>query len=155
MALVVVALVAAVPAQSQFKSQVEAESRISRGIVQESPTSFLFGWFDPEKFSMRHSLGFSYQAAGGQGISLGTYTNMMSYRLAENLDAQADVSMQYSPFNSLPTFGGKRQDLSSIYLSRAELNYRPWENFQVRLQYRQLPYGYYYSPFSSFWDMGY
>ena len=44
-------------------------------------------------------------------------------------------------------------DLSSIYLSRAEINYRPWDNTRIQLSFRQLPYGgyYYYSPFSDPW----
>jgi hypothetical protein len=138
---------------AQFKSQVEQESRISGNIANQSAPSFLFGWFDPEKFHMRHTFDLSYQSFGGQGLSLGTYTNSMTYEFAQNLDARADVSLSYSPFNSFSTFGGtKKNDLSSLYLSRAQLNYRPWENVMVQIQYRQIPYGsYYYSPFSNPW----
>lgn len=144
-------------ASAQFKTQVEQESRISNGIVQQNEPSFLFGWFNPEKFSMHHSVSFSYSTMGKESMSLGTYTNSMMYEFADNLNARADVSMSYSPFNSFSSGLGKGQknSLSSIYLSRAELNYRPWENVAVQLQFRQIPYGmYYYSPFSSPWSMG-
>lgn len=133
-------------AHGQFKSQLEAESKVSNGFMQQSAPSFLFGWFNPEKFHMQHSLSFSYMTFGGQGMSLGTYTNSMMYEFADNLNAQADISLSYSPYNSLSTFG--KNDLSSIYLSRAQVNYKPWENVNVQLQYRALPYGF-YSPYSS------
>jgi hypothetical protein len=58
----------------------------------------------------------------------------------------------YSPYNTFSTPGGKKNDLSKIFLSNAEVNYRPWDNFQIRLQYRQAPYGTYgYSPMMNSW----
>lgn len=150
---IVVALlvVAGTVASAQFKSQADEERRVSEGIINQSP-SFLFGWFNPEKFHMRHSFSFSYLTAGGQGLSLGTYTNSMMYEFADNLHAQADVSLSYSPYNSFSTFKDKN-DLSQLYLSRAQLTYKPWENMLVQVQYRQLPYTgyYYYSPFYNPW----
>lgn len=140
------AFIAAPAAFGQFRTQ--SEPRVSDGLIQqqEAPSLF-FGWFNPENFQMRHSVSFSYATMGGQGVSLGTYTNTMMYKIASNLDARADVSMSYSPFNSLNQFGGKKNDLSSIYLSNAQINYHPWDNVVVRLQYQQIPYGMYYSPF--------
>lgn len=153
-ALVILALVGST-ARAQFKTQVEQESRVSNSIYQQPDQSFLFGWFNPEKFHMSHSVSFSYMTMGGQGVSLGTYTNSMTYEFANNLNARADVSLSYSPFasSSLMTKGMKNS-LSSIYLSRAEVNYKPWDNVSVQFQYRQLPYGYYYSPFASPWFGG-
>lgn len=146
----IVALVAGVMlcvgvAGAQFKSQAGADSRISESLLQSSPSSFLFGWFDPSRFQMHHSLSFSYQTFGEGGMSLGTYTNSMLYQFADNLDARADVSLSYMPTNSYARFG--KQDMSSIYLSRAQLNYRPWENVSVQVQYRSIPF----TPLSSPW----
>jgi len=137
---------------AQFRTQVDQGPIVSDGMSSQSSGSFLFGWFNPENFHMRHSFGLSYMTFGGQGMSLGTYTNSMTYDFSEKLNARADISMSYSPYNTFSTFGGKKNDLSSIYLSRAEVNYKPWENVQVKFQYRQVPYGnYYYSPFYSPW----
>jgi hypothetical protein len=133
---------------AQFKSQPADEPTISEGMVQEGSSGLFFGWFNPDNFRMRHSVSMSYQTAGSYGFSLATYTNSMSYQFSDRLNARADVSMSYSPFNSLP--GKMGADLSKVYLSRAELNYRPWDNFMVNIQYRQLPYGGYYG--SSFYD---
>ncbi len=155
LAVVVVALVLLVPSAglAQFKAQLEQEPNVADAIVRQDQSSLLFGWFDPSRFSMHHSLSMSYATMGGQGMSLGMYTNSMQYQVTDRLNARADVSLMYSPYNSFPTAGGKKNDLSNIFLSRAELNYRPWDNVQIRLQYRQLPYGSYYgySPFMGSW----
>jgi hypothetical protein len=148
-------LIVATATNAQFKSQVDRESRAASGLLQQSEPSLLLGWFNPEKFHMSHSLSFSYMTMGGQGLSLGTYTNSMTYEFAENLNARADVSMSYSPFSS-NSFMSKdmKNSLGSVYLSRAEVNYKPWENFQVHVGFQQHPYGYYYSPFASPWYGG-
>lgn len=154
--LVVVAaaclVLVAVSVQAQFKSQVEQEGRVSEGLMNQSAPQLLLGWFNPEKFHMRHSFDLSYMTLGSRSLSLGTYTNSMTYEFAENLVARSDLSLSYSPYNNLPTLNGKKNDLSSIYLSRAQLDYKPWDNVLVQLQYRSLPFGsYYYSPFYNPW----
>jgi hypothetical protein len=132
-------------ANAQFRSQVDEESRVSQGLYGGSGSSFFFGLFDPSRFNMRHSLSFSYHSFGDQGVSLGTYTNSMSYAFAENLHARADVSLSYSPYNTFSKSGRGSNNFGSIYLSRAEINYRPFENMMVQIQYRQFPYGTFYS----------
>ncbi len=141
---------------AQFKSQVEQESRISGGVLQSTSPSLLFGWFNPENFHMRHTVSFSYHTMGDHSASLGTYTNSMMYQFTDNLNARADISLNYSPLNSSSgSFAnGQKNSLSSVYLSRAEVNYRPWENVAVQIQFRQVPYGMYspyYSPYYSPW----
>jgi hypothetical protein len=137
---------------AQFRTQAVGESRVSDGLIEQSSGSSLFSWFNPEKFRMRHSLSFGFQSIGGQGLSMGTYTNSMSYEFSDKLDARADISLSYSPYNTFSTFGGTKNNFSSIYLSNAEVNYRPSENVIVRFSFNQLPYGSYsYSPFYSPW----
>ena len=139
-------------AWAQFKGQVEREAESSGGIITQ-PSSLFLGWFDPDKFSMHHAVNISYMSLGGQGMALSTYTNSMMYRFADNFNVQTDISMSYSPTKSLTSFNGKgNSDLSGVYLSRAELNYRPWNNVLLEVQYRQMPFGSYaMSPFNSFW----
>ena len=147
----VLVLLGAGHGNAQFKSQVEDQPRVSDGLIHQSAPSLLLGWFNPENFHMRHSFSFSYLTAGGKGLSLGTYTNSMLYQFADNLNARADVSLSYSPYNSFSSLG-KKDDLSSLYLSRAQVNYKPWDNVLMQFQYRSAPYGsYYYSPFSNPW----
>jgi len=147
--LVCVLALAAGSARAQFKTDPARDAESSGSLITAPPSTVLFGWFDPSKFSMSHSVEFSYMSFSGGGMSLGTYTNSMMYQFADNLNARADVSMSFTPTNSFSTFGGKgANNFSGIYLRDAQINYKPWENFQVRLQYSQLPYGsYYLSPF--------
>jgi hypothetical protein len=138
-------LLVSAAAVAQFKASGRDDSRISESLIQSGSPSFFFGWFDPSRFQMHHSVSFSYLTAGGQGMSLGTYTNSMQYQFADNLNARADVSLSYMPTNSFSRFG--KQDLSNIYLSRAQIDYRPWENMSIQVQYRAAPY----TPLSSPW----
>jgi hypothetical protein len=146
--IVCLLLLATGAARAQFKPDAAHPSESSGGLITQPPSEVMFGWFDPNKFSMHHTVEFSYQSFAGQGMSLGTYTNTMMYQFADNLNARADVSMSFSPSSSFSSLGTKgSNNFSGVYLSNAQLSYRPWENFQVQLQYSQLPYGSYYSPF--------
>jgi hypothetical protein len=88
----------------------------------------------------------SYSSFAGQGVSMTSYTNSMFYKLLTNMNLQVDVSMMYSPYSTLGEQFQK--DISGIYISNAAINYYPWKNFSVHLQYRSMPFGYgYYNPF--------
>lgn len=135
-------------ALSQFKTQTDEKLRVAESIIRpDTPSSFL-GLFDPGRFSMRHSYSFSTMVMSGRNIGIGMYTNSLFYRISDPLDARLDVSLMHSPFSS---FNNKFQNnLNKIFINRAELNYRPWENMIIQLQYRQVPYSFYggfYSPY--------
>ncbi len=133
--VVLLAVCVSTPLMAQFKQQVDSRPSVSESLVRAESSSLLFGWFDPNRFSMRQSYSLSYMTAGGQGMSLGVLTSSMFYKVSDPLDVQFDVSMQHSPFSSF----GNSKSLSGIYLSRAQLNYRPAENMLLQIQYRQLP----------------
>ncbi len=148
------AIILCATAQSQLKSQSPAEESASASLVRPggwsgAGLSSFFGLLDPDRFHMRHSLSYNYLSAGGTGLSLANYTNSMFYNIAEPLDVRFDVTLQGSPFG--PTAGANRGDLNKIYLSRAELNYRPWENVFLQFQYRELPYSAFRNPFDPFY----
>lgn len=132
-------------ADAQLKSQEPTHVSVAQALVRPTTSlSGLLSWFNPDNFMMRHSFSFQYLSAGSYGMSLAAYTNSMFYRIADPLDLRFDISLQGSPFGS-----GQNADFSRLLLSRAELNYRPWENVHVRFLYRQVPYfdrGY-YSPY--------
>jgi hypothetical protein len=133
----------------QFKSQAEQQPSASQSLVHPttSISSFL-GLLNPENFMMRHNFSFSYLSTGGTGLSLASYTNSMFYRISDPLNVRFDITLQGSPFGQYTS--ANQNDLSRLYLSRAELNYRPWENFSIKMQYNQLPVGYYGSyPYST------
>ncbi|HTO93455.1 MAG TPA: hypothetical protein VMM80_03760, partial [Bacteroidota bacterium] len=70
-------------ARAQFKPDAAHPSEDTGGLITQPPSSLIFGWFDPNRFSMHHSLEYSYQSFGGQGMSMGTYTNTMMYQFAD------------------------------------------------------------------------
>lgn len=143
--LIIIVFLTTVNLFGQYKDTGLETKNIKDGIV--SPNSnFLFGFLNSDDFIMRHSFGMSYSSFAGQGVSMTTYTNSMLYKLMTNMNVQMDVSFLYSPYSTL---GEKFQkDISGIYISNAAINYYPWKNFSVHLQYRSMPFGYgYYHPF--------
>jgi len=143
-ALIVMAANTSVTAQ--FKSQTEQKPSVAESMIRPQGSGFL-GFFNPENFTMHHSYSFSTMLMGGKTIVIGMYTNSMLYRISDPLSVRLDVSLMHSPFNS---FGKSFQsDLNQLFINRAELNYRPFDNMFIQFQYRRVPisyYGNYYSP---------
>lgn len=152
--LVVVVLMCGTVATAQFKSRVEPKPTVSESLIRHDGDGLMFGWFDPSRLTMRHSFSLSYQDFGGKGLSMGVYTNSLFYQISAPLDVQFDVSVMHSPYNS---FGREFQNkLSGVYLSRAQLNYRPTDNMLLQLQFRQVPAMYWMTnPGYGYWDYGY
>jgi hypothetical protein len=139
---------------AQFKSQTEGKPSVAESMIRSEGSSLL-GFFNPENFTMHHGYSFSTMLMGGKTIGIGMYTNSMLYRISDPLNVRLDVSFMHSPFNSLgKDFQG---DLNKLFINRAEVNYKPFDNMIIQLQYRQVPfssYGNYYSPYyyNPFWQ---
>jgi len=134
--------------RAQLKSQDERVSA-AESLVRPAPSiSSFLGLLNPDNFMMRHNFSFSYLSSGGEGLSLASYTNSMFYRIADPLNLRVDLTLQGSPFGQ---YGSVSQnDLSRLFISRAELNYRPAENMFIKLQFSQRPFAYrdnYYTGF--------
>ena len=144
MALMVISMTAV----GQFKSQPEARQSVTESMIRPDGGGLLFGWFDPSRFTMHNSYSLSYTTSGGKGFSLGTLTSSLAYQISNPLSVQFDVSLMHSPFNNL---GGRfANDISGVYLSRAELNYRPSKNTLFQIQFRQLPAMYWLNNYDRF-----
>jgi hypothetical protein len=125
---------------AQYKETGFPTSDIRDGIISNNSGN-LFGFLNSEDFSMKHSYSMSYSSFGNQGLALGVYTNSMFYKLANNLNVQLDASFIHSPYS---TFGKEfEKNISGFYISRAAVNYKPWEDVSISIQYRNLPYTYY------------
>jgi hypothetical protein len=126
---------------AQFREQVDNQPTIHDGLVRNTVPSLVLGFINPNNFSMKHTVDLSYSAFGNQGMALGVYTNSMLYKFTDNLNISADVSLVNSPYNS---FGKDfANQINGIYLTKAELNYKPWENVTMSVQYRSYPFGSY------------
>ncbi len=137
----------------QFKDQNNLPD-IKGSIVNNNYSPNILGFFNPNNFFMKHSVSLSYATFGGNAVSMGVYTNSMMYKFSDKLNIQVDASLVNSPYSS---FGKDfSNQINGIYLSKAELNYQPSENFRMSLRFSQYPGNYYndrfgyYSGFSSF-----
>jgi hypothetical protein len=140
---------------AQFKDQVAQQPSVHDGLIRNNTPSLVLGFLNPNNFSMHHSFNLSYSAFGNNGVALGIYTNSMLYKLADNLNVSADISLINSPYNS---FGKDfTSQINGLYLTKASLNYKPWENFTINVQYNRNPLGYYnpYFGFSRYMYGGY
>jgi hypothetical protein len=128
---------------AQFKSELDNQNVGMPQIFKPNDNSIL-GIFNPENFSMKHSYSMSYNSFAG--MALGVYTNSISYKFSEDLNVLADISLAHTGFGNYNK--ALSDQLTGLYLSRAELNYRPFDNFIIQLRYERPPYyGYGYNPF--------
>ncbi len=147
--LVALSLLLCSTSYAQFRNQVSQPSVDHSLFRSNEGGGLLLGLFNPANFSMRQSVSMSYMTMGREGMSLAMYTNSMSYRISQPLTLSADVSVMNSPFNSF----GKNftNSINGIYLTRADLNYHPSQNFQVDLQFNQDPL-YRYNPYYGYYN---
>lgn len=152
--IIIVALSLCTGVFAQFREQIESQPTIHDGLIKSSYSNLVLGFLNPNNFSMKHSVDLSYSTFGNQGMALGVYTNSMMYKFTDDLNISADVSLVNSPYNS---FGKEfSNQINGLYLTKAELNYKPWENCTLSVQFRQNPFSY-YSPYgySGFYNRGF
>lgn len=133
---------------AQFKEDLNNKPSIKEGFVNPELSNNIFGFIDPNKFSMNHSVSMSYSAFSGQAVALGVYTNSLRYDFSNNFNFQVDASIVNSPYNTMGD--GFTNNINGIYLSRAAVNFKPSENTRISLEFRQGPgayYNNYYSPY--------
>lgn len=110
--------------------------------LNKNTNNLILGIFNPNNFSMKHSLNFSMLNTSYGNVSIASYTNSLNYKINDKLNVRADVTMQYSPFAS-SQFGGAysqmlRDDLSGISLSRVDVDYKISDDAFIKFQYRNM-----------------
>ncbi|MBI1804005.1 MAG: hypothetical protein HY033_05320 [Ignavibacteriae bacterium] len=135
---------------AQLKSQDERVSAAESLIRPAQSINSFLGFLNSDNFMMRHNISFSYLSAGGQGLSLASYTNSMFYRIADPLNLHVDLTLQGSPFGQYGSSG--QNDFNKLFISRAELNYHPADNMFITLQFSQRPFGRYSNYSNGFYD---
>ncbi len=146
----IVLLGAAMPAQAQLR-ETSLDQRAPARLYDTHKSGFsLNQLFDPAHFRMGQSVKFSSSSFGGQSMSMGMFTNSMMWQFSQKLAARVDMSVAYSPnaenFNS-SAFGGNQAGSPRVFIRNAEVAYRPSENVQLHLSFRQSPYGGYMNPY--------
>ncbi|HKI77609.1 MAG TPA: hypothetical protein VKA26_03620 [Ignavibacteriaceae bacterium] len=146
--LILITIIFSFSAYAQYRDKGMPTSSVYDGIVKTDSHS-LFGFLNSDNFSMSHSFGLSYMTSGGEGLSLGTYTNSIMYKFSKNLNFQLQTSIVTSPYSTL----GKdfQNSINGIYIDRAAINYKPSKDVNISLQYRQIPGGYYNSYYNPYY----
>ncbi|HEX2786327.1 MAG TPA: hypothetical protein VHP32_00340 [Ignavibacteria bacterium] len=133
---------------------------VKLGGLNKNTNNLILGIFNPNNFSMKHSLNFSMVSSKYGNISIASYTNSLNYKINDKLNVRADITMQYSPFAS-SQFGSSysqmlRDDLNGISLSRLDVDYKVADNAFIRVQFRNMNSyqmdDYYYNPFYNRYD---
>lgn len=154
--VIALSLLVTAKSYSQFKRTTDDEPKVSDSFIRPETDSDLLSFFNPDNFKMRQSFSMSYMTMGGQGLSLGTYTNSMMYKFSNSVDARVDVSLQSSPYSTLDQ--RLQSSLTGAFLNRAEINYRPSDNMLLRVSYQKVPFGLngMFSPYAGLYHgMGY
>ncbi|PSQ97053.1 MAG: hypothetical protein BRD55_03850 [Bacteroidetes bacterium SW_9_63_38] len=135
-----------VPAEAQFRETAQRSQSVrtqlyDSGSAGTNAFDALFG----DNFRMGHSYEASFSSFGGQSASRGMYTNTMMWQFNSDWAARMDVSVSH-PFTQggNGAFGSQE---TQVFLRNAEVAYKPSDQFQVRFQVRQSPYGRYASPY--------
>jgi len=108
--------------------------------VKLKSNNLIFGFINPKNFSLKHSFNLSYQTYGNASYSIASYTGTLSYKILNNLNISADVTMQYSPFANIGSSNSVlnndfQNSLNGVYLSRVSLNYKPMKNMFINIEY--------------------
>lgn len=142
---------------AQYRRQEKPVS-ISQELIRPNPNSFMgLSILDPSKLHMSHSFSMSFFSVDGKGVSQGLYLNSLSYQIANPLLVRLQWGIQSYPHNTLAKNHPAFQ--SGLFLSGAELQYKPSEKFEMRFQINRTPYynhygnGWYRNPYRSSWDL--
>lgn len=145
--LVLVLALMSPPAHAQLRSTSASDSVPTRLYeTGEAAVDALGQLFGAEQFRMAHSYEASFSSFGGQSASLGMYTNSMMWQFNQEWAARVDVGVAHS-LGGNSAFG---QEQAQVFLRNAEVQYRPSENMQFRLQIQQSPHGRYMRPYGRY-----
>ena len=129
------------PAEAQFRGTAPNELPQTRVYGTSSKVgAFLNRIFNPNVFQMSHSFEMTAGSFGGNGYSMGMYTNTMAWQFSPKLAARMDVAVAYSPQNQIARNAGFGQQRPRVFLRNAEIAWKPSERFQLHFQIRQNPY---------------
>lgn len=123
---------------AQFKRDM-GNPNIS-GLLTAPGSDLLFGFLDPSKITMHHSMSMSYGMSGRYGMALSAYMNTIDFQLSENLSIRTNLGIMSSPYNTMG---------ENFYLNKpklfggAQLHYKINEHSSLFFQVQSNPGGLY------------
>jgi hypothetical protein len=143
---------------SQFKEiPKETQTKLKSG------NGLILGFINPKNFYLKHSVNLSYQTMGNSSVSLTSYTATLGYKVMDNMNISADITMQYSPYASIgsnnPAINKNFQNsFNGLNLSRVSLDYQPFKNMFISVNYINNKNNLYWNDnnfHNSFWNNSY
>lgn len=133
---------------AQLKSQekgVEISKILRYGI---SPVGLFSGSFlNSDKFHMSQSYSYSMSTFGGNSMGQAMYLNTMSYQFSDPLSftLQWGYTMNQS-FGENKALGFNRNlpFSNGLFISGAQLKYKPTKNSELKIEFSRVPYNSYY-----------
>lgn len=117
----------------------------------QAPSGMGWGLLDPSRFRMRQSYSVSYMSGSSGSGSLGFYVNNIEYKLFDPLTLHVGLGYMHQPFGSRGANSAGLSVDDGFFLPSAGLNWRPSDNFQLLVDFRQYPSG--TNPYSG-WGYG-
>jgi hypothetical protein len=100
-----------------------------------------FSLFDPARFQMDHSYSLTFFSSGGNGDMIAMYLNRMQYDLGDNLRLSVQLGWLHQPQAAL---GISEQTLSNQIYPAVRVDWQPFENVFIRVNYERVAPHYYY-----------
>ncbi len=143
LSIIVLLAILVSPVEAQLRNSVPNALPQTRLYSSSNQVSALLSKiFNPSVFQMSHSFEMSAGSFGGNGYSMGMYTNTMAWQFSPKFAARMDVAVAYSPQNQIAREAGFGRQHPQIFLRNAEISWKPSNRVQFHFQVRQNPYGY-------------
>jgi hypothetical protein len=120
---------------AQFKTDVDNTSFPLQANYGQGES--IFSLFDPNRFEMNHIFSAQMISAGKHSMSVGSYTNLMTYMLNPNLRLKTSLTFLQPGFSNSVLLG--KDNTNQLYYS-AFMDYKPNDNTLIQFGFSNYPY---------------
>jgi|GEM_PF-1271332 len=108
--------------------------------------------FDMSKLSVSHTFAMNYMSSGSNSVMINEYVAGLKYKISDPLTLRLNLGMAYTPYSS---FSAGEENSTDIYLKSASLDYKPNNQFRMRVDFRTIKPSDYYMNTDPFRDFDY
>ncbi len=126
-------LLFAISSQAQLVSDVEINNNILGNGLGITPANTPFSLLDMSRIKWSHSYSISFFSGGNYSGSSGLLNSTMLYEINPNLTFALNLGVAHDPG---AVFGNGNN--SATFLPGFMIDFRPSDNFNIRIDYKQL-----------------
>lgn len=131
--IVLTLLLFAISSQAQLISDVKINNTVSSNGLGVTPVSTPFSLLDMSQIKWSHSYSISFFSGGNYSGSAGLLNSTMLFDLTSDLTIALNLGVAHDP----GAIWGNGNN-SATFLPGFEIDYRPSNNFNIRINYQQL-----------------